>query len=520
MPTMKDLIDRTRELSANAFDKVAGGLRGQVNSAGGAPAAPTPTTNAVVPYDPVEGQRFGPANEPPRMTAANPNVGPGRPSPEAAAYRAAQGATPPSPAPVEPPGMMSRIKSGAVMLGRGIGGIQAGFGVKNLAEKDYGNAADNIFQGAATAVNPAIGFAGNVLTGLRDAGMNAMYKARTGEDYDPNFGKKPQGLRVAPQAAAAPMATTPTAAPVAEGDNMIDTTRGQKLTPAQVMQGNAVPVEGQGAFQRTGDKAFKVGARSDNVAPGASPDGGLRGPSLKLPQASTLAGHMVNLAALNAQAQSESAREHSALSQANLGIRYAQAGMQIKKQKQELAAGANTALDKTVNDHISGMLADPEDRYKLGGAKGMTEMDSTYKDRIGQHAAQTKNRINYTLANRKDGKNLEDLSDTEQQQLLLLDRLQRKVTAGRSDTVQQLRDVFGNKRFDSNDLYSYAPVAKEMSLIPGGGGYHITTANGNTVTAKRGVGGVWNYMSPNGPIDSDIAELLTKQLKAKESKGK
>lgn len=578
MATMKDLLDRTRELSANAFEKVAGGLRGQP----AVPATPSPVpvtpaaapslatdtmagaaqqaegyakpSTAVTPYDPVRGQSFTPGDpaktftttgnptmaeaQSPRTKAdvfggeaqrqglragnsgVNPNVRPGVMSPEAAAYRGAAqptaGTPPMEPGPVPKPGMMSRLKGGAVMLGRGAGAVQAGFGVKNLVEGDYGNAADNIFQGAATMVHPGIGFIGNALTGLRDAGLRAMIGKRfeTGNiiPQPPRGGDGGGGGDVPPAPTNGVRST-----------DYIDTTDNGRATPeALIGHEGILPVEGQGAFKRTtkGSEgpAYKVGARTDMVTPGGVNPAGLR--------ANTLAGHMVNLATLGAQAEASAAKEHGALSEANLGIRAAQAGVQIKKAKQEIAAAANTALDKSTGTHIAGLMADKGDQYGLGGKRGTGtlgvggESADQFKDRAGQAAAETNNRIASTLANRKDGRNLEDVSDTELQQLYLLDRIRRKVDNGRGDKVQSLRDLIGNKRFDSNDLYSYAPVAKMPSLIPGQGSFHFQLANGNTITANRAKGGEWNYVSPNGPVDSDVAEFFTKQLEQQNKKGK
>jgi hypothetical protein len=483
----------------------------------------------------------------------NPNVGKGRPSAEAQAFRASQGgATPPGGTPPEAPaaaaepakpggvrGLLSKAGTGLYRLGQGAGLVQAGYGAKNVVDGDYGNAADNIFQGAATAVNPGVGFVGNVLTGLRDAGMKAIIDRTYGTNK--TFLPQTQGGSAA--------ATTPDVKPEKDDgeDTLVDTTRtkdnpnGLRVSPDDLINGRVigkraevidpdtgkpipvgpdvglderkydVPVPGQGAFQRTtpGDRgiAQKLGARTPDVKPGEGEDESKKG--LRLPQANTLAQHMVNLAALNANAHAAQAREQGALAQANVGIKAAQAGVQIKKANQEIEKGANDALDKDADAHIAGLMKDKQ--YGIEPQKTL-ETDAAYKNRIELQKKQTLNRINATLANSRE--KLADASDTKKQQLFLLDRFARKVEGGRSDLLQTMRDLFGNKRFDSNDLYSYAPAAKEIALLPGGGAYKIVTRNGNTLTATRAQGGEWNVLSPNGPVDADIAELIGKQIEA------
>lgn len=501
MATLKDLIDNVKATSADAFDSVK---------------------------QKWEGMRGQPANP-----EANPNVGPGRPSPEAQAYRAQpKGPFPAEPvAPTNGPSLMQRGLRG---LGRGLIAPAAAYGGVYAAvdAAKNGNTDQDWAAVEGDANKPLIASlmskdTGDAFTHAINPIRASMHGAvrRVGEAF--GFGDSPV------QTAKPPLAGDPVS-PEASPD-MIPTLRGESVTPGQIMAGNVRgvqadmhnPASGYGAFQRTttGDvgPATKVGARSSAVQPGGADASGLR---LALPKANNLAGHMVNLAALGAQAHASAIKESGMAKEASLGIRAATAGVQIKKANQDIAAGANTALDKTVNDHIAGLLADKNDQYGIGGprkggALGVgAESADQYKDRVGQQAAETRNRIASTLANRKDGKNLEDLSDTETHQLLLLDRIRRKVDNGRGDTVQSLRDLIGNKRFDSNDLYSYAPIAKMPSLVPGQGSFHFQLANGNTITATRAKGGEWNYVSPNGPVDSDVAAFFTKQIELQNKKGK
>lgn len=498
MPTLKDLIDQVKTSSANAYESV----RDHVNGMRGGSATPEVNPNA------------------------NPNVGPGRPSPEAQAYRAQPKG--PFTEPVAPSNGSSLLRSGMRGLARGVIAPAAAYGGV-YAAVDAARNGNTDQDWAAIEGTPAPGASlmsketGDAYTHAVNPIRASMHGAvrRVGEAF---------GLGDAPVKTAQPIAGS---TPPTEPSGLIPTLDNEMVTPGQLMAGNVrgapsevdvhTPASGYGAFQRTtkGDvgPATRVGARTGAVQPAA-------GGGLQLPEAKGLAGHMVNLAALGAQAHAAAIKESGMAREASLGIKAATAGVQIKKANQEIAAGANTALDKTVNDHIAGLIADKNDQYGIGGPrKGGTlgvggESADQYKDRIGQQASETRNRIATTLANRRDGKNLEDLSDTETHQLLLLDRIRRKVDNGRGETVQNLRDLIGNKRFDSNDLYSYAPIAKMPSLVPGAGSFHFQLANGNTITATRAKGGEWNYVSPNGPVDSDVAAFFTKQIELQTKKGK
>jgi hypothetical protein len=120
------------------------------------------------------------------------------------------------------------------------------------------------------------------------------------------------------------------------------------------------------------------------------------------------------------------------------------------------------------------------------------------------------------------------LSNAEMEQLMMAKRIKNKFEQGRGDTVQQLRDFFGTKRFDSKDLYSYLPatgkngelLGADISALPGGGSFLLRAKNGNTMTATRGMGGEWNLISPNGPVDADVAAIFGKHIEAAEERAR
>lgn len=473
-----DYIKAKAADSAKAVGDFSSGMRGQ----------------SVVPYDPVRGQAFGPPNSPPDIGAAtNPNVGPGRPSPEASAWRAQQAAQP-------KPGMMQRMGGGVRGMLRSAGPAAAAYGgvyaAQDAARK--GNT-DEDYATAEKLTPDALG------VGLRHdimpvvaGGVGAV--RRVGEAF--GFGQPAQAAAKPNQLQ--PVGDMPSAVPAAQpqADNMIDTTRGLRVSPDELMRGNQVPVSGQGAFQRTtpGNRgvATKVGARTDEVKPAGS----------ALPKATGLAGHMVNLSALGLQAKAAAAKEHGAAVEASLGIKAATAGAAIRKSNQEFDQSNRKQIQEQSDAYVDsqiGKLIKPQDAgtMGLGGEK-----PADFKARIDQEKADFKRRADYSVANRRDGKKLEDLNPQEFQQLTLLDSLRRKTEAGRGEVTQQLRDFFGNKQFNSNDLYSYAPKNLEASLLPGAGAYHVKLANGNTVNVTRAAGGDWVVGGTNTVVDSDIMGLI------------
>lgn len=131
------------------------------------------------------------------------------------------------------------LRTGARGLGLGAGVVQAGIGVKQAAEGNLGDAADNVFQGAATAVNPVLGVAGNLLTAGRDVVMRSVIDRLFGQ----NRTFLPQATPTGGAAAAAPSAPTP-------------------INAEALMTGTAVPEFGTGAFRVGRRPAVAVDSRA------------------------------------------------------------------------------------------------------------------------------------------------------------------------------------------------------------------------------------------------------------------
>lgn len=190
----------------------------------------------------------------------------------------------------------------------------------------------------------------------------------------------------------------------------------------------------------------------------------------------------------------------------------------------EMGKDNKAGVEKSVANHVLSQI----EAQKTGTLGVGGEKDADYQNRVKKETADVMGRLEHSVANRKDGRTVEGLPPAEREQLLLADRVRRKFDAGRADVVQNMRDFFGTKQFDSKDLYSYLPatdkagkpVGAETSLLPGGGGIVMRAQNGNTMTATRGLGGDWNLITPNGPVDADVAALWKPHLEALEKKAK
>lgn len=136
------------------------------------------------------------------------------------------------------------------------------------------------------------------------------------------------------------------------------------------------------------------------------------------------------------------------------------------------------------------------------------ESDADYKIRRDQTIANLRNDIQYSVGDRGDGKKIGNMTNTEFQQLALAKRIKDKVVDARGGFLQGMRDFFGNKEFDSKNLYSYMPVKAEKATLPGGGGYVIHFKNGNTASVVDVGGGNFRMASSNKPVDADVMQLI------------
>lgn len=159
------------------------------------------------------------------------------------------------------PSLGTRILRGARRLGgglvRGIGGLQAGLGVSDVARGSYGSGIENIALGTATAVNPVVGTVGNLLAGGRDFVMRNVIDYLYGQNQ--TFLPQPKTEQKTTGVGAARAPRTP-------------------VNAEALISGTAVPEVGTGAFKRQGGRAVAIDARdalaaapTAGAAPAAAP---------------------------------------------------------------------------------------------------------------------------------------------------------------------------------------------------------------------------------------------------------
>jgi hypothetical protein len=163
----------------------------------------------------------------------------------------------------------------------------------------------------------------------------------------------------------------------------------------------------------------------------------------------------------------------------------ARAGMEFQKE-------AESALEKQVSAFSNARADAPGfvDRF------GASNRDAAIK----KDSAEVLGRIKYSIGDRKDGKTLSQLSEPEKQQLLFAEELRQRGEEGRSGWVRSLKSYFGNKRFDSRNLYKYLPVARD--------GNSIVLGTGEKVDLEALAKGGFNPFSPNDPVDADVQDLI------------
>lgn len=378
------------------------------------------------------------------------------------------------------------------------------------------------------ALSFGLGLGDKVIGGVRDIAKGDLLGTTKFDDGAPAAapsGNMPPAVRnadVQPGTAQAEMPAVGTAPgrPVPMDD-------GSRATPDLILQSNnpslrsadiprgadnlpLAPADGHGAFRRTtpGNEgpAYAISnkvreAPQDNAGDPSDPRStvrnGLRAMAGAIP-------HTLNVKAAQA-------RESGVVKQAELGIKASAAQLALQKYRDDRGDNnrknvesliTSTAESETPADAASGLLT--------SGATATAKR----ADMVKQRGAQLRKELEFSVANRKDGTRVEDLSHQDVQQLLLHRKMRDNVLAGRGEYNQATRDFFGGKRANSDDLYSYAPAKVERATIPGGGGYIVHSRNGNTMTIKAGQGGRFNWISPNDPIDADAAAVIAPYIDA------
>lgn len=349
------------------------------------------------------------------------------------------------------------------------------------------------------------------------AGGSAGYQLG---DYVANkvFGPEPgapgaQVAQAAPAAAAAPapqqpaptIASAPVSAPV--DSNYVDLVGGDKARPAVLTDSTVgVPVSGQGALRRT-----TPGNQGDAIKLGGSTGGSAAASAAPAP-AAPAADFQANVrklglrGAMKVREDETTRRGQDVASESNAMAR----AVQIATLQHTIGKENAATHDKAIEDYARGKVAVP------GTISNMVDKQK-YENDVKAKASALKADINYSVADRKDGTTMEKLTPTQRNQLFLANDLKERITDARGGIVQSMRDFFGNKRFDSRNLYSYMPVSAEPSMQ---GGYVVHFANGNTAHVVDVAGGGLNIFGPNTPVDADVAAILKPVIDRAKRQGK
>lgn len=178
-------------------------------------------------------------------------------------------------------------------------------------------------------------------------------------------------------------------------------------------------------------------------------------------------------------------------------------GAQFGAAQREAGAKAREADIQSWAEQQAGATTEPGQLFGRNPVK-----PEQRRANIANKASEFRNEINFALGNRKDGRKLGDLSDTEMQQLVIGKKFKDGVNDARSGFSQSMRDYFGSKRFDSKDLYSYIPARVERSNTPGSS-YKVIMKNGNTADITALAKGGFNWFGPNEAVDADMLAMIT-----------
>lgn len=475
-----------------------------------------------------------PAVEPqPRVSPQRPfDPGAGRPAPNQNSTKAIIDSYGVSPQERVNGGSLSSTPAKPGLLTRAgqIGGVGlAGYGAYQMAKanngEERGDAVDNMVSGGLMASkHPVMQIAGAAyqgLAGLRDMGMNAMWRSTFGEDY-----KKPGTKAVAPtqpaQAAQPPMPAAPSIreAPVVPeqptwnaGD--IDTNKVPPSGAGSVRGGNRPAVSVFSEPTARDLRANQLHAQGKAVhGMGNNLDestGGMRGGVVYSGSQGGVGGELAGLIGQVAKARG-TINDYNAgvtaknqdLKAADLGLRTRVAESTIRKQQADMEKDERGVFEGRLTD-VATRNVDPN-----GEGAGLLRGDQ-YKSKIESEKARLKSEFEYSTGRRDDGKKFEQLSRAEQNDLFTLSRIKSQTEKARGDFGEKMRSYFGGSRADSKNLYSYGVTKAERA---NDGGYVLTLGNGNKVKAEALSGGGFNLFGPNDPVDADLAEAYKKQVDA------
>jgi hypothetical protein len=461
-------------------------------------------------------------NIPPGISASNPNVNlrAGKASPEAQAFRSAGGgrASPPPSAPK--PGM---LRGAATTLGRVAGPLAAASGVPDQLQ----NGATDMDDRIAQELSPNVGLAklpgapqlgesetnalralhGNIISLGRRTGNALSFGANAGDKIVGGIRDIAQGNPLGTtqfgenaQAAVRGAAVTPNnldaelraGAPGAPGDVQVPAAE-RPLDPGAMLRDSSTPIpEGTGAFQRTTPgNVGKPQLVDSRPAMLRDQQAQVEASQRQVGPAGMLGGYIARLAKLKG--------EQAAQSQANF-----EGGMNVKRGRLAVAAHQQALADRTAREKgVADEIRNEVIRDSSGDLAGKTKEDR--ESVTNQRAADVSQR--YVRSAASQGKQLGDLSTVETSQLRALEQFRKGLGAQRPSFDNFLRSFTGNKQFDHENLYDYAPEGVDDSSAMGP---VLIMRGGNKVRLeKSGVrAGETHWFSPNDPLKTDLTALV------------
>lgn len=341
----------------------------------------------------------------------------------------------------------------------------------------------------------------------------------------------------APQPAPAAVAAdgpTPQPAVQARPDTAVPQTGTPAAQTGTQAQQVAIPAEGTGSIQRTttgntGQVQAVGGAASDSLVGGTAQSASLRNPSSGAPQpAGAPAGsqaqgglrdvsvpvlpgrmgvndlvrnkHDLKSAQLSLEARGQDVQDMN--NQRQVAIRQYEIQHQLGKENEE-------RVNAQIEQHAKAKMAP----LSVGTLGSSGTAKAEYDAKVAQEVAATKNRFQNSIADRKDGRSIQTLKPAEMQQLRTLDKVRDRVMESRGGSFQTLRDLIGQKRFDSENLYSYHVTGATPSVQ---GGYVVHLGNGNQIHVKELAGGHFVLFGANEPVDADTMAMIRPAIAAAE----
>jgi hypothetical protein len=265
------------------------------------------------------------------------------------------------------------------------------------------------------------------------------------------------------------------------------------IDAAGLIQGTGVPAEGTGAFQRSGGQPVAVRSApvQPEVARPAGPQfqrGGFIDP--------VLFGNMVRAGTLASGKRFETEQQNKQMDQL---LRAAQ----VRTAQGNATRDAAKAGREVARQRVQDIVESRTPTTVPGKLYGENQVDPKQREQdVRRRTADLVSRIEYSVADRKDGRTMADLSDTEFNQLAVANDLRERMEKADTGFWKKLKDYFGQNRFTSRSLYGYLPTHRSAD------GKTLYMQNGNVIDLSKAIGAEFNLFGPNSPVDADVQDMI------------